>query len=220
MKFIFSLLLLFPLFTYAQDCVSIADSFNVKNYKIYPYFYNYERLEGTDIKIFDFYSCLANKASLGNKSAERYYLKYIKDIYYATKEINRSSDFFFGTINVTLEKINPSKELFETLLLFFADERTYSDELKKRLNKKKIRLGDTPDTHYGMLIYMNYIENMIAESQRVVYSNEFTNIVNEYLDTYSDKSDPYSYQRALHNIWYNRIKSDWEAGKIKLKTSK
>lgn len=193
-----------------------APKFEVAEYDIYSYFFNYERVPDGTMDLWEYLDCLVALSNKGNKEAEKYFFSHMKDIYYATKEKDFSTAFYFDLLHL-IRKLNPSEYAFEFSLLFFGDNRSYSDELKKRLKKKKVNLGHQPDTHFGMLCYRNILYPMMSKEQREFYKKELGSLFVEYIDKFGDINE---LESLYHPIWCKRIKEDWEAGKIKLRNSK
>jgi hypothetical protein len=201
------------------SCEAYIDSFDVKDYKIYPDFYFYEKLPNTSIRVYDFFVCLVNLANSGDQNAEKYLLKYLDEIYELTKIMHETGNTFHNLMNSTLGQLSPSKDAFDFLMKLFQDDRLYSEELEARW-KKKVPLGDVPDMNYGLYVYTNIMQRMIDKDQVKILGKEFVELYGQCADKYPPNSNSAYFEKEVRSIWYKRIKSDWEAGKIKLRTDK
>jgi hypothetical protein len=199
-----------------------VDSFDIRKYNATTDFVKYETIASSNITIIKYLSCLTKLSNEGMTEAQDELLTTLKQIYFYLKEEKNTIDFLVQILPETIEKLYPDSTVFEAALLYFSDNRYFQDELRSR---KKGGIGrekgtcSAPNEHYGMRVYFQVIEPMIQSDLRKQYSKEYWLLFLEHTENVN-KNKEVGTEKMLHPIWYNRIKSDWEAGKIKLKTSK
>lgn len=208
---------------YQEVIDTYSSKFSANDFKLYAYFQNYEYIPKTEIKLNDYLIYLLELGNKGDEKCKILLLQHLQELYIALKEKNLTNVFLFDGLMNILKKVNPGEDVFELSMLLFQDERNYVEELMTYTKKKKIHIGDTPNSHYGLLAYRNLIVPMISKNQySKIYQPEYSKILLDHILEYDDGSITASdlIFKKIHKIWYKRIKADWEAEKIKLRNSK
>ena len=168
-------------------------------------------IEDSGLSVFQIIQCGVYLANDGDSLAKKIILTHYSNLYEHITEGNNYMEYpaVFMSLDKTLGKLK-GEEAFEIALHFFSRNVTLSDCIQEGEG-----LGGQPNTNFGLMAFESVILAMIDDSQKNYYKNRYKEIYQKYQKQSIDAAERAD-SKKFHELLYAEVKTDWDAGKIKL----